>query len=34
MGADPIAILSDVHLADDGDVENLISTAGVTLFLN
>ncbi len=31
MGADPIAILSDVHLADDGDVGKLFDfTAGVT----
>ena len=30
MGADPIAILSDVHLADDGDVGKIFDfTAGV-----
>ena len=31
MGADPVAILSDVHLADDGDVAKIFDfTAGVT----
>ena len=30
MGADPVAILSDVHLADDGDVGKIFDfTAGV-----
>ncbi len=30
MGADPIAMLSDIHLADDGDVGKLFNfTAGV-----
>ena len=32
MGADPVSILSDVHLADDGDVGKIFDfTAGVTV---
>lgn len=30
MGADPVAILSDIHLADDGDISKLLDfTAGI-----
>ena len=30
MGADPVAILSDLHLADDGDIGKLFDyTAGI-----